>query len=274
MKGPCQLCPVAARIVALGLVIGLLVAPQSAFASNLRFQAGSTLPPPPPITPATPVTPSPTPTTTPTATPTQTANPTPTAMPTFTNTPLPTDTAAPEPTATDTATAAPSPEPSSTEAPPATSQPGEPACLSTVLGTVTDQYSAEPQVHLSVRLQARDGTIWATTTTDTNGAYIFAGLCPGMVRVVVLLPSGQPVTNRSAEALLDGRNTARLDLLVGGDLAIPVGPSPAQTPAPTPTIEPSIPVTGLSAGLIAAGLILGMLVLAIGGARRWLRRST
>jgi hypothetical protein len=122
-------------------------------------------------------------------------------------------------------------------------------------------------------LESTAGTVWATTPTDTNGAYVFQGLCRGTVRMTVVLGSGQVVTNAQAEADLDGHNTAHVDLLIGGDLAVPVGMAPAGAGAPTPTIEPSIPVTGLSAGLVGAGILLGTLALAAGGMRRWFKRS-
>jgi hypothetical protein len=267
MRGQSRVRPEVVGITAVGLILGLLaLSPASVLARNLGLQAAATLPPPPPITPATPVTPSPTPSpTVATPEPTNTPKPTPTSNPSDTPPPTLRDTDTPAPT--------PTPQPTHTSAPAPTSPPPESACLSSVVGTVTNQNTGVPQSNLSVRLESTSGTVWATTPTDTNGAYVFQGLCQGKVRIAVVLGSGQAVTNAQAEAELDGRNMAQLDLLIGGDLAIPVGMAPASAGAPTPTIEPSIPVTGLATGLVGAGILLGTLALAAGGVRRWLKRS-
>jgi hypothetical protein len=267
MRGQSRVRPKVGGITAVSLILGLLALfPASVLARNLGLQAAATLPPPPAITPATPVTPSPTPSpTVATPEPTNTPKPTPTSHPSDTPTPTPRDTDTPAPTST--------PQSSHTSAPTPTSPPAEPACLSSVGGTVTDQLAGAPQSNLTVRLESTSGAVWATTPTDTNGAYVFQGLCQGKVRIAVVLGSGQAVTNAQAEAELDGRNTAHVDLLIGGDLAIPVDTAPTGAGAPTPTIEPSIPVTGLSTGLVGAGILLGTLALAAGGVRRWLKRS-
>ena len=168
---------------------------------NVWHYNGST----PPIT----VTPAPT------ATPTRT--PSPTATPTQTHTPTPTFT----PTPTHTPTMTPTPTPTTGD------------IYGTVFNDVNrngQQDQGEPGMQVWVDL-LRNGTLWGTMYTPSNGEFQFTLLDPGLWYVRLQLPPNLEVVGGSNPAAVYLTVNTRLNLL------FPV--APIQTPTPTNTPGPS-----------------------------------
>jgi protocatechuate 3,4-dioxygenase beta subunit len=210
-----------------------------------------------------------TPTNTPTSTPTNTATNTPVNTPTPTNTPTntPVNTSTPTntpintltPTRT-TAPGQPSPTSEKTKAPEPPSKPN-PNCQSVVEGYVIDS-SGRRAPGATVYIEGEGFS--NAMMTDDNGHYGFGGLCAGTVTLTAHLPDGQ--TSQTAQASLDGKNSAQLDLSVRPAGAIIT--TPASTLQHTPTPEPDMPATGYSGWLLVGAALLGALLLISAGARR------
>ncbi|HEX7313339.1 MAG TPA: Ig-like domain-containing protein, partial [Pyrinomonadaceae bacterium] len=145
--------------------------------------------PTPTPTPTPVITPTPTPT--PEPTPTPTPNPTPTPSPTPIATPTPTPTPTPNPTPTPTPTPNPTPTPEPTPTPIATPTPTPsptpvPGTVA-VSGRVVDKAAGVGASGLTVTLS---GDATATTQTDAQGRYSFAGLPPGGAYTVMVTSPG------------------------------------------------------------------------------------
>jgi|GEM_PF-1178861 len=190
--------------------------------------------------PAPVATPTPVPTPVPTATPTPVPTATPTPVPTATPTPVPTATPTPVPTATPTPvpTATPTPVPTATPTPVPTATPVPPTPTPTPipLGSLGDrvwqdldangiQDSGEPgEANVTVNLLDEDGDVLETTTTDSNGLYLFDDLVDGIYEIHFVLPtnlvfttSNQGADTQDSDADPITGLTGEITLVLGGN---------------------------------------------------------
>ncbi|MCB0970938.1 MAG: DUF11 domain-containing protein, partial [Acidimicrobiales bacterium] len=135
-------------------------------------------------------------------------------------------------------------------------------------GTFDDDESPIPGV--TIDLLDVDGELVATTTTDTEGGYVFTDLLPGTYTVVVdqsTLPATIDGQTYDPDDVSDSRFTVTVE---AGQNVVDVdfGYEPVQAPEPPPTPEPvpeppapvdrALPVTGSDA-LRLAGIGLALL---------------
>ncbi|MDP4179430.1 MAG: SdrD B-like domain-containing protein, partial [Bacillota bacterium] len=168
-------------------------------------------PKPTPVPTPTPK-PTPVPTPTPKPTPVPTPTPKPTPVPTPTPKPTPVPTATPTPTPTPTATPTPTPTPTVTPIPTVTPTPSKPVLYSVGQYVWNDNNKngiidpgEAPVPNATVKLLNSNGDVIATTTTDSNGKFLFSNLPAGDYSIKVVKPDGYSFSPEHAgnDRLLD-----------------------------------------------------------------------
>lgn len=133
-------------------------------------------------------------------------------------------------------------------------------CLSAVEGLVQDANTGVPLQGVVVELK---GNGWKTqTATGSDGLFRIHGLCYGVGEISI---RGMKVVEGETKVFLDGKSTVRVTLkarILG----------PVQTP--TPTRAQGLPKTGNAWWIVAAGLALGVLAMALNRLRHFVRRSS
>ncbi len=81
-------------------------------------------------------------------------------------------------------------------------------CQSKLTGRIRDAKGAQVK---RATIQIKNGTFTATTVSDDNGLYGFAGLCAGSYSFSAQLP-GQPLKPLSTTANLSGSDAVKTDL--------------------------------------------------------------